>query len=205
MLVAMGEIGVMFPGNRGVVTELTTYGASPCVILGVQKGDIMLLAHIHRGNKVRSVLVQIGQILADANPPSAAAKAFITTHKYLEDEKEVGHQVREAGHQERIVEELKLGLSNQGITICRECWEKSAARITADGFQLLDDYDITKTQNTAEKFDSIFWSDAYDRILNFSTNSLKMVIRVGNSPNGVIHFEEVWRAISNGHGIKPFR
>ncbi|WP_146176126.1 hypothetical protein [Chromobacterium haemolyticum] len=197
MLVAMGEIGVMFPGNRGVVTELVTYGASPCVILGVQKGDIMLLAHIHRGNKVRSVLAQIRQILADANPPGSAAKAFITTEKYIKNREE-------ADHQERIVEELKLGLSNQGVTLCRECWDKSSARITADGFQLLDDSDVISSLNTAESIDSIYWSDAYDRILKLSTNSFKMVIRVGNLPYGVNHFQEVWGIMSKGHGFNPF-
>ncbi|MGJ7515067.1 hypothetical protein ACSFE6_12110 [Pseudomonas baetica] len=171
MMVGMGEIGVMHPQNRGIVTALWTVGASPCIILGVQKGSTALLAHIHRANNLYKVVEQVGKILADAVPKETTARAFIATEKYTDTD------TNDAEVQSVMITVLEEQLHNLGIRLIEKSLSKSAACIAYEGYQLSDGsaFNLSPLERKA----LLDWTLAYDSRFQGLTGKLPMAIRVG--------------------------
>jgi hypothetical protein len=77
MLIPMGDIGVILPGSR--VTALATYGASPCVILGIARGGITILSHVHKVNSINDLKTKLQILLSKADVVESPSLAFIST------------------------------------------------------------------------------------------------------------------------------
>jgi hypothetical protein len=170
LLVSMGEIGVMHPGNAGVVTELKTWGASPCVIVGVQKGSTSLLAHVHRANKISKAIEQMSDILNDAFPGTDTGRAFIST--------QVTNDVKEVARQIEIITDFRQWLISRDIRLIELNEGCSAAIVNKDGYRLFSDVAIPVTQLEFQNF--FKWAMGYEVNFQGATNAFPMVIRVGN-------------------------
>jgi hypothetical protein len=183
LMVGMGEIGVMHPGNAGIVTALGTFGASPCIILGIQKGTTALLAHIHRANDLRQVMQQVRDILGDALPAQATARAFIATETYT------GPVPGEANVQDVLINFLETKLIELGIRLIEKNRTKSAAVISYEaGYKLSGDDAFNFGPQEIQ--DIVKWTEAYDKRFRGRTGQLPMAIRVG------INFEDPETAVS---------
>ncbi|HEF4760887.1 TPA: hypothetical protein SAN82_003334 [Pseudomonas putida] len=171
MMVGMGEIGVMHPANRGIVTALWTVGASPCIILGIQKGSTALLAHIHRANNLYTVMEQVGKILGDAFPKEATARAFIATETFT------GTATNDAKVQSVMITFLEQQLQKLGIRLIEKNMSKSAACIAYEGYQLSDGIAFNLSPSEIQGLSD--WTEAYDKRFQGLTGELPMAIRVG--------------------------
>jgi len=171
LMVGMGEIGVMHPKNAGLVTALATFGASPCIILGIQKGTTALLAHIHRANNLVKVMSQVDEILGDALPLNATARAFIATETYT------GNRSGESEVQGVMVNFLEWKLVERGIKLIEKDRTKSAAVIAYEGYRLSDDTAFNFSPQEGQSI--IKWTEAYDKRFGTLTGQLAMAIRVG--------------------------
>ena len=176
LMVAQGEIGVIHPGNTANVTELATFGASPCVILGIQKGTTALMAHIHCANNIKLVMEQIDAILGDARPAIAAPSAFIATETYD------GEKHGELAQQSRMIAEIEQRLGARTIPVVRNALDKSVAVINAQGFFLYKPGPEDASGITyQEAVDAADWAEAYDKVFQDKIGILKMAIRVGKN------------------------
>jgi hypothetical protein len=77
MLIPMGDIGVIRPESR--VTALVTYGASPCVILGIARNGITILSHVHKVNSINDLKAKLQTLLSKADVIESPSVAFIST------------------------------------------------------------------------------------------------------------------------------
>jgi hypothetical protein len=161
----------MHPHNAVAVTELGTFAASPCVILGIKKGATALLAHVHRANNLEMTMTQVQEILADAVPTASVALAFISTETYS------GSRHGEAHRQEVIITEIEARLSRMGVALVEKNRSKSAAIVTYVGYRLMDDQEFPVEREEMLEFGK--WAAAYDKCFGTRTASLPMAIRVG--------------------------
>ena len=173
LLISQGELGVMHPGNAGTVTEMMTFGASPCVILGVRKGTTKILAHIHKANSLKALKQQLSEILADASPADAEARAFIATETYT------GGRIGEAAIQRSIIETLRVILAELKIALTAERSAHSAAIVTSEKNNLGSDNAVVSQLSNGELSSFIQWAEAYDKRFGLSVNRVPMAIRVG--------------------------
>lgn len=173
LLVSQGEIGVLHPGNAAAVTELVTYGASPCVILGIQKGTTTILAHVHRANALAALQRQLADILADAVPGGAPIRAFLATETYT------GSNLAEKSGQQGLMVGLQKILMALGITQSVVHTKFSAAVVNRTKFDLSDDAPVVRMLSASENEQFVKWAMAYDQIFGESADAYPMAIRVG--------------------------
>lgn len=193
LMVAQGEIGVIHPVKSPDITELATFGASPCIILGIQKGSTALMAHIHRANHIEFAFGQIDKILAKNIAP---AFAFIATETYS------GDVQGELAQQARMISEIEQRLLTRHIVVVRKALDKSVAVINARGFFLYtpgagDASGITNN----EALEAANWAEAYDAVFQGLTGVLLMAIRIEKSTEAPA--QAMSRMYAGGRGRQP--
>ncbi|WP_368684986.1 hypothetical protein [Paraburkholderia sp. BR10936] len=150
----------MHPRTRAVVTALATFGASPCVILGIVKGTTRILAHIHRANDLKVLKGQLAAILRDALPANSPASAFIATEKYIGD-------TDDGPVQAVMIETLRTILRELHVSLQAECMNRMSAVLSYDGYHLPDESngfyfefgegEIAALTKWAEAYETRFW------------------------------------------------
>ncbi|MEM5406357.1 hypothetical protein [Paraburkholderia unamae] len=191
LMVAQGEIGVIHPVKSPGITELATFGASPCIILGIQKGSTALMAHIHRANHIEYAFGQIDRILANNIAP---AFAFIATETYD------GPVQGELAQQARMISEIEERLMARRIAVVRKALDRSIAVINAQGFFLYKP-GTGEGITLNEALEAATWGDAYDAVFQGLTGVLLMAIRIKKSTEAPA--QAMSRMYGDGRGRQP--